>query len=67
MPHNNFVIENTESGLFCIGYNEILENCSWGNILNAVRWDTQVLVDAAIAEWGSQPAGKFIGKNPPPH
>lgn len=66
MPHN-WVIENTDTHDCCTAYNETLQNCSWGNILDAVRWDTQSEVNDAIAEWGSQPAGKFIGKNPTPH
>lgn len=67
MPHNDFVILDSNTNLYCTGYNEVLANCIWGNILNAVRWDTQALVDAAISAWGETPGGRFIGKNPPPH
>jgi hypothetical protein len=31
MPHNNFVIQDTDTNLYCMGYNTMLENCSWGN------------------------------------
>lgn len=67
MPHNNFVILDSSNGLYCTGYNEMLSGCVWGNILNAVRWDTQVAVDAAISEWDETPGERFIGQNPPPH
>ncbi len=64
MPHNNFVILDTQTNLYCTGYNEDLPSCIWGNILNAVRWDTQALVDSAIAVWGDT-GSRYIGSNPP--
>lgn len=67
MPANYKVISDTTTGLYLTYYSTWLENCLWGNILEAIHFSTQEQADAAIISWGETPGAKFIGHNPPLH
>lgn len=67
MPQQcNFVINDTLTGLYCTSYATTLEHCTWGNLVNAVCFETQAQADAAIEAWGLGQQSRFIGQNPPP-
>lgn len=68
MPSNYFIIYDNSTSTFLTVYSSILDNCTWGNPLDAVHYATQADADNAIAQWnGGSQNGRFIGKNPPPH
>lgn len=67
MPANYLLIYDNSTSTFLTSYSSILDNCTWGNSLDAVHFADQAAVDAAIAQWnGGSQNGRFIGKNPPP-
>lgn len=67
MPKDVYIIEDTSNNLFLISYSTDLLSCGWGNVLNAVHFDSQQAADDAISAWGETPGERFIGKVPPIH
>lgn len=62
----NFVIYDSVTGLYLTSYSTRLENCSWGNLKDALCFETKELADAAIATWGDT-TGRFSSNPPNPH
>lgn len=68
MPGNYLMIYDNSTSQFLTSYSSNLDNCTWGNSLNAVHYVDQAAVDYAIGQWnGGDQSGRFVGKNPPPH
>jgi hypothetical protein len=64
---NDFIIKDTQTGLWLTQYSILLANCVWGsNFKSAAAFDSQEQADAAILQWGETPGARFIGQNPPP-
>ena len=66
MAKCNYVIFDTQTGLYLTSYNQDLSRCTWGNVSNAVCFATQAQADSCIVLWGQQPGQRFVGQNPPP-
>ena len=67
MPQQcNYVIKDNFTGLYCTSYATQLEHCLWGNITNAVCFETQAQAEASIAAWDLGEQQRFIGQQPPP-
>lgn len=64
---NGFFIKDTQINLWCTSYNVILENCGWGNLNQAVEFETQTEADNAINQWQLGEQTRFVGQNPPLH
>lgn len=65
MPQCNFVIYDSQTQLFLIGWNSKLTQCLWGSD-NFVCFSTQEQADSVITAWGETPGQRYIGQNPPP-
>jgi len=58
MPREEFVIRLSEdSTLYCIGYTTTFNSCIWGNVDNAVVWETLAEAEAAALAINSGTVG----------
>ena len=62
----NFVVKALANDLFLTSYSTVLGNCQWGNVQDAVCFDTQEQANNTISSWGQEPGVNFVGQNPPP-
>lgn len=58
-------IFDSQTGLWLTGYNEPVQNCTWGNEEDAVCFNSEAKRDEVLAELNLG-AARFIGQNPRP-
>lgn len=67
MPQQDAVVKDTLTGLYCTSYNPVWTACDWGNLNNAIDFDTVPLAQAVAADMNGQcGSDRFIGQNPGP-
>lgn len=67
MPHANWLIKDTVTGLWLQTYAIDVNSAQWTNVvLSAIHYNTEQEAQDVIDTWGNQ-NNRFIGQNPPPH
>lgn len=68
MANKHGVVRDTVTDLFLTSYSTVLENCSWGNAVDAIEFEDVPAAETVANNLNGQQSqqDRFIGQNPPP-